>query len=480
MNSENSMEKDQNMETNHSDNTAVLEESVTGTENAVAQEEPVIGAESAVAQEESVTGVESAEAEAADVSEERTEGKEERKAEPAPPKKHKVLKRCLLIVLIAVAAAGIFLAGAYVGVSQILSGSSDIETISSKLDVLQKYVDNWYLYDADQDKIADSVYHGYMEGLEDQYSVYYSKEEYDQMTEEDSGSYRGIGVTVYSDSQTGYVYVETVNKNGPAYKAGIQSGDLITKVEDTETNTITLNEAVKLIRSGDGDSVNLTIYRDGEQMEVTVNREDVAVETVQYEMKDQQIGYISVSEFIEDTDEAFIAAVDDLTSQGMKGLIIDLRDDGGGMLETCVNMVSRIIPKDKQIVYLEDKQGRKDEYNSDSDETVDVPICILVNGNSASASEVFTGCLKDYGTATVIGSTTFGKGIVQSIVGLGDGSAIKITTHQYFTPNGNNIHGKGIEPDVAVEVSDEEWLEAREDVSKDTVLKKAMEILTLE
>ena len=232
------------------------------------------------------------------------------------------------------------------------------------------------------------------------------------------------------------------------------------------------------IKKSESDTVKLILLRENKTIEKKVKKSHIEVETISYEMKENKIGFISVSQFIENTDEQFIKAVDDLDQQGMAGLIIDLRDNGGGLLDTCINMVSRIIPQGDLIVYTEDKNGRKDEFNSNSDQTLDIPIVILVNGNTASASEIMTGCLKDYDKATILGSTTFGKGIVQNIMPLGDGSAIKLTVSKYYTPKGNNIHEVGIEPDVKMEYTDEEWAEAKKDPEKDTQLEQAMSILT--
>ena len=208
-----------------------------------------------------------------------------------------------------------------------------------------------------------------------------------------------------------------------------------------------------------------------------MEKTSVQIESVTYEMKEDNIGYIAVSQFIENTGDKFIDAVDTLEAQGMKSLIIDLRDNGGGFVDVCVDMVSRIIPEDQLIVYTEDKNGKKTEYKSNSEKELNIPIIILVNGNTASASEIMTGCLKDYGVANVVGSQTYGKGIVQNIIGLSDGSAIKLTVAKYYTPNGNDIHKKGIEPDVIVEMEDAQWKEARDDETKDTQLQKAYELL---
>ena len=238
---------------------------------------------------------------------------------------------------------------------------------------------------------------------------------------------------------------------------------------------MTLEEVVSEIKRDDKETALIKIIRDGEEKEYDIRKTDVVIESVNYKMLDNSIGYIEVTQFIENTDEAFIKAVDDLEAQKMKGLIIDLRDNGGGLVDSSVNMVSRIIPKGDMVTYTETKKGQRDEYRSNSDKTVSVPIVILVNENTASASEIFTGCLRDYKLAKTVGVKTYGKGIVQTVLSLGDGSAIKFTISKYYSPNGINIHETGIEPDVKVEMTEEEIKAAKDDPSKDTQLQKAIE-----
>lgn len=394
-----------------------------------------------------------------------------------PVKPHKWRSRLLTVLLVIVIAGGGFIAGQVV----LLTNSSGNLGISNlkvlyKLSWLEAYVDKFFLDDTDEETLENSVYKGFIAGLNDPYAAYYTKEEYEQLMEEDSGEYMGIGVTVRKDTATGYVVVEQINKDGPAYNAGVQTGDMIVSVDGTDTSGISLQETVSAIKK-DEQPVVLSILRNGQAMEITVDKSQIKVESVSWEMKENNIGYISVSQFVENTAEQFDQAVTDLENQGMTGLIIDLRDNGGGLLSSCLDMVSRLIPEGKLIVYTEDKEGKKTEYNSDSDKVVDVPMVVLVNENSASASEIMTGCLKDYGTATIVGEKTYGKGIVQNIFPLQDGSAVKMTVSKYYTPNGNNIHGVGIEPDVTVKMGDKKWAKARKEESKDTQLQKAYEIL---
>ena len=349
--------------------------------------------------------------------------------------------------------------------------------ILQKLSFLEAYTGKYYLNKIDSDNVEQNIYKGFAKGLNDPYAEYYTKAEYKQLTEEDSGEYEGIGISVVKDTDTGYAEIASVFKDQPAYKAGLKTGDLITAVNKKSTVDMDLQDVVSEIKNKDNKTVVLTIYRDKKSKDYTVKKSSVQLDTVSYKMKDNKTGYIAVSQFLENTGDQFDKAVTALEKQGMTSLIIDLRDNGGGLLDTCTEMLSRLVEKDKLLVYTKDKEGNKEEFKSDSTKTVDIPIVLLVNGNTASASEIMTGCLKDYGKATVVGKKTYGKGIVQSIMPLPDGSAVKFTIANYYTPNGINIHKKGIEPDVEVKISDEQWKKAQTDEKADTQLKKAMEIL---
>ena len=349
--------------------------------------------------------------------------------------------------------------------------------ILQKLSFLEAYTGKYYLNKIDKDNVEQNIYKGFAKGLNDPYAEYYTKAEYKQLTEEDSGEYEGIGISVIKDTDTGYAEIASVFKDQPAYKAGLKTGDLITAVNKKSTVDMDLQTVVSEIKNKDNKTVVLTIYRDKQSKDYTVKKSSVQLDSVSYKMKDNKIGYIAVSQFLENTGKQFDKAVTALEKQGMTSLIIDLRDNGGGLLNTCTDMLSHLVEKDKLLVYTKDKEGNKEEFKSDSTKTVDIPIVLLVNGNTASASEIMTGCLKDYGKATVVGTKTFGKGIVQSIMPLPDGSAVKFTIASYYTPNGTNIHKKGIEPDVEVKISDKQWKKAQTDEKADTQLKKAMEIL---
>ena len=273
--------------------------------------------------------------------------------------------------------------------------------------------------------------------------------------------------------ETGVITLIRVYKDSPAMKAGLKDGDILYKVEDMEVTGKDLSEIVSHIKGEKGTEVQLTVYREGQDDEIVVTavRDEIEIETVSYEMLKDQIGYIAVSEFEETTFGQYKSAVEELTAQGMEGLIVDLRNNPGGSLSGVCEIADYMLPEGL-IVYTEDKAGEKKEYKSTGEESFDKPLAILVNGNSASASEIFSGAVQDHGTGTIVGTQTYGKGVVQSIFDLKDGTCLKLTVSEYFTPNGRTIQGKGVTPDVEVEY---EYDEANPE--KDNQLEKSMEVI---
>ena len=393
-----------------------------------------------------------------ELKEQDSEHNKKKKEEGSPKRKKGCFKRVLSVLVLVVIIGFSFLAGRQsVMTSNAYGTGLNNGKILRKLSMLEAFAGNYYLNKIDAENVENNIYKGFAKGLQDPYAEYYTPSEYQQLSEEDAGKYNGIGISIAKDTDTNYPEVVSVFKDQPAYKAGIKNGDLITAIDQKSTADMELQDVVSAIRSEDNDKVVLTIYRDKKTKDYTVEKTSVELDSVTYKMRKNKIGYIAVSQFHENTDEQFDKAVTDLESQGMKSLIIDLRDDGGGLLTTCTNMLSRLVAKDKMLVYTKDKKGKKEEFKSDSGKTVDVPMVVLVNGNTASASEIMTGCLKDYKKATVVGTTTYGKGIVQTILPLTDGSAFKFTIAKYYTPKGTDIHEKGIKPDVEVKMSDKQW-----------------------
>ncbi|MBR5712316.1 MAG: S41 family peptidase [Lachnospiraceae bacterium] len=347
-----------------------------------------------------------------------------------------------------------------------------------KVERLASVLDYYYYQDIDYNDIADGIYHGMVNGVGDPYTTYYNAKEFAAFQESSDGKYAGFGSRV-TIGDNGYPLLTQVFENGPAYKAGIRTGDYVVEVDGESTYGVDTDILVTKMRGEVGSTVEVVVYREGEPdyITFTVIRDIVEIPTVSYEMLENNIGYISVLEFDEVTAQQFTEAVNDLTKQKMKALVVDLRGNPGGLLSTVKSMLSRIVEKGKMLVYMEDKNGRREEHTSDSTKTVDVPIAVLMNGYSASASEVFAGCLQDYGKAILVGTQSFGKGIVQTLYPLGDGTGIKLTVSAYYTPNGRNIHKTGLTPDILVELDDELKKLSTIPHDKDNQLKAAVDAL---
>lgn len=347
---------------------------------------------------------------------------------------------------------------------------------NAKVDAIREIIDRYYLEDADENALVTGIYKGLVNGLGDPYSVYYTEDEYNRLMETTEGIYCGIGVSVSQNIETGIITLVKPFKNAPGFEAGILPGDILYKVNGEEVTGQDLTTVVAKIKGEEGTTVELTVVRENETdyIDITVERRQVEIPTIEYEMLDNNIGYILISEFDTVTQQQFFDAFTDLNNKGMQGLIVDLRDNPGGILDVVNSILDNILPEGL-IVYTEDKAGHKEEYTSDAEHYFDKPLAVLINGNSASASEIFAGAVKDYGIGTLVGTTTYGKGIVQRLIELGDGTAMKLTISKYFTPNGNNIHGIGIEPDIEVELSDEARKKAVIEHSEDNQLQTAIE-----
>lgn len=345
-----------------------------------------------------------------------------------------------------------------------------------KLELIESIIDENYALDmVDEKSLEEGVYKGLVDALGDDYSMYFSAEEMQQQQLKMNGTYYGIGCYVMYDTQMDFARLGEIFAGSPAEECGLQEGDYIIKVDDTYTKGMELGEIVDLIKGEEGTKVHLTIMREGEPdfLEIDAERREVPKQTVEYKMLDDHIAYIQIKEFDTITTDQFADALATAKGNHMLGLILDLRNNPGGSLAAVTEIARKLLPEGI-IVYTEDKAGNRKDYNCDGENELTVPMAVLVNGGSASASEILAGAIKDYEKGTLIGTTTFGKGIVQNYVSLTDGSAIKLTVSKYYTPNGNNIHGIGIEPDEELELDYDKFYTE----GIDNQLERAKELLT--
>lgn len=350
--------------------------------------------------------------------------------------------------------------------------------IVEKTDLINKYIDQLYYFEVDKDKQEEAYFDGIMAGLDDPYSVYYSQEDYSSLQEETSGEYVGIGAVVTQDADMVISVVRPI-KGSPAEEAGIMAEDIIVEIDGEDVQGQDLNVVVKKIRGEEGSVAKVKVYRKSvsDYIEFDVKRRVVENYSVSNEMLEDNIGYIQIEQFYENTGKEFKDAMEQCQKDGAKGIIIDLRDNPGGLLNVVVDMCDYIM-EGVTIVSTKDKNGTVlSEFKAEDGKETDIPMVVLINGNSASASEIFSGAMKDTGKAKLVGTSTFGKGIVQSVIPLEDGSAIKLTVAKYFTPNGNDIHEIGVAPDYVVELKDGKTTAVNLDRKEDTQLDKGVEVL---
>ncbi len=344
-----------------------------------------------------------------------------------------------------------------------------------KLSEIKSIVDKNFTGEIDDERLKDFMYTGYMAGLNDRYSYYMDKDTFDSFLRDSEGTYVGIGLTGLFDTDANKIVVTDTIKNGSAEKIGIKKDDQITAVDGVSINNSNYNEMFQKIRGKEGTTVKLTIFRPSENktFEVEATRENISVPTVESQFLDDKIGYIKISEFDGVTYDQYMNALNELKNKGMERLIIDLRDNPGGLLKTVVQITDTLVPKGT-ITYIEDKNGNK-SYEYSDDAYLNIPLVIMVNGNSASASEVLSGAVKDFGVGKLVGEKTFGKGVVQNTFRLSDGSGVKVTIAKYYTPKGICIHGKGIQPDYEVKTADEKT--SPTSIQDDAQLQKGIEII---
>lgn len=382
-------------------------------------------------------------------------------------------------LLLAAAIAGCITAGERIAaangqVSSVINSRSEekVRTIES---IINKY---YYQYDKDksvsEEKMEDGLCYGLMESIGDPYSVYYSKDDIKEFEESTQGIYYGIGAYISIDEKTSEPMISGVIEGTPAEEADLHENDLIIEVDGKDVQGMELDDVVSLVKGQEGTSVKLKLYREGEKdyLEKTVKRAKIDTPTVKGKMLDDNIGYIQITEFDSVTLDQFTDAYATLKGQDAKGLILDLRSNPGGNVDVAVNIGREFLPKGT-VVYTIDKAKKKNVYSCDGKNEIKIPLVVLVNGNTASSSEILTGAIKDDKIGTIVGTQTFGKGIVQNVIDLSDGTAVKVTISAYYTPNGTNIQGTGIAPDVKCEFDSDAYYKDK----SDNQLDKAVEIV---
>ena len=355
--------------------------------------------------------------------------------------------------------------------------SSNDNQLTKSIKYIKTILDKYYLNDIDEDKVDEGALKGYVAALGDPYTEYIPKDEMEDYKSNLMGNYVGVGIYMAQNTKDNTIVVLSPIKYSPAEEAGILPGDIIKKINGVEYKGEDMTAASNSIKGEEGTTVTLEIQRGQEIKTFEITRKKITTNPVVSEKLDNNIGYLEVTSFDEDTAENFKAKYEELKSQGITSLIIDLRNNGGGLVEQALKIADYIVPKGKDLLVTVDKDKKEKVEKSEEDVLIDMPIVVLVNENSASSSEILAGALKDLNEATIVGTTTYGKGIVQSVIPLSDGSAVKITVAKYFTPNGTDIHKKGIEPDYEVELPDGRTNAVNLDRAVDTQLDKAEEVI---
>lgn len=356
------------------------------------------------------------------------------------------------------------------------SSSSNSDNISKSIDYIKRILNKYYLKDIDGDKAKEWAIKGYVASLGDPYTQYVSKDEMEEYTINLMGNYVGIGIYMSANTEKNTIEVIMPIKGSPAEEAGILAGDTIISVDGIKYTGEDMSVVAERIKGEEGTVVKLEILRNQEIKTFEITRRKVITNPIETKKLENDIGYIAVTSFDEETADSFKIRFEELKSQGIKSLIIDLRNNGGGLVDEALKIADYIVPKGKELLITVDKDGKEEIEKSKQDVLIDMPIVILVNENTASSSEILAGALKDLNEATIIGKTTYGKGVIQQFLTLRDGSGLKVTTHEYYTPNRNKINGVGINPDEVIELPEGvNALNVKED--QDTQLQKAIELL---
>lgn len=356
-----------------------------------------------------------------------------------------------------------------------IGNAAKSSSLAAKLAVIRNKIDQEYIGDINENDLIEGAIKGYVSGLNDVYTEYLTADEMSSFTEDIEGEFVGIGVYMTKDTERNLILVYGTIPDSPAEEAGLKTGDIITSVDDVECNGDDYDTIANSIKGIEGTKVKIGILRDGEELNFEIERKTVEVKHVTSQVLDNNIGYIYISSFEGDVSTQFENAYNDLKNQGITSLIIDIRNNGGGIVDESLDIAEMMTDKGQTLLIESDKNGEEEIIKSEKDKTITMPIVLLVNEYSASASEILAGILKeDLDNCTLIGNTTYGKGVIQTLYPLTDGSGIKITTNEYFTPNHNKINKIGIEPDIKV---DDYLFTGTLDKEKDTQLKRAIEEL---
>ena len=395
-------------------------------------------------------------------------------------KTYKVIMLVLLVAFITFILTTIgmykYFTGTGFGKSLVSSSNANNE-IANELNKYRKIIDKYYLGDVDEEKLKEGAIKGYIEGLGDKYSEYISKEDMEDYMADTTGNFVGIGIYMVQDTKSNKIMVLSPIKGGPAEKAGIQPGDYIISVDDVDYAGDQMSVAANKIKGEAGTTVKIKILRDSETKEYELKREKITVNPVEGKVLDNNIGYLEFSSFDDGTAEEFKNKYEELQKQGITSLIIDLRNNGGGIVKEALEIADYRLNKDDVILYEVDKNDKETVEKSTNDPIINMPIVVLTNGNTASSSEILAGALKDHGKATIVGEKTYGKGVIQQLLTLPDGSGLKITSEEYLTPNKTKINGIGIEPDEQISLPDTVKNVLNVEEKDDTQLQKAIETL---
>lgn len=386
----------------------------------------------------------------------------------------------VLIVIIVTSLVTAFTTYQYLsnnGISYSKVNTTSLEGLEYTLSQFRSELEKKYIGEINDEELIEGAVKGYVDALGDPYTTYYTKKEMKTIMEETNGNFVGIGVYMTKDLEKNAILIIKPIENSPAEKAGILPGDLITKVDDVEYTGDKLEEASNKIRGEEGTKVKLEIYRNGETKTFELTRIKVVVSHVTTKVLNNDIGYIAISDFEGECASEFETKYKQLEKQGIKKLIIDIRNNGGGIVDEALKIANMLVDKDSTLLITKDKSDKEEVTKATEKPIINIPTVVLVNEYSASASEILAGALKDNGKATLVGTKTYGKGIIQELHQLSDGSGLKITVSEYYTPNHNAIHKIGITPDVEVDLSEDVKQQTTIQEKDDNQLQKAIEIL---